>query len=105
MKFRIVFWDISLMMKAVRTSETSVDNYFTRQYIPEDNSEQDTLTLWTRLLIEKPTIAQLVKKFVTFQETESSLPCSQEPVTGCHHETNQSVRNADTLLLYDLFQH
>jgi hypothetical protein len=27
------------MMKAVRTSETSVDNHFTRQYIPEDNSE------------------------------------------------------------------
>jgi hypothetical protein len=25
--------------EAVRTSETSVDNYFTRQYIPEDNSE------------------------------------------------------------------
>jgi hypothetical protein len=50
MKFRIVFWDIlpckiivdnspSLMMEAVCTSETSVDNYFTRQYIPEDNSE------------------------------------------------------------------
>jgi hypothetical protein len=52
MKFRIVFWDVlpckiivdrrfrgSLMMEAVRTSETSVDNYFTRQYIPEDNSE------------------------------------------------------------------
>jgi len=29
------------MMEAVRTSETSVDNYFTRQYIPEDNSEHD----------------------------------------------------------------
>jgi hypothetical protein len=28
-----------MMMEAVRTSETSVDNYFTRQYIPEDNSE------------------------------------------------------------------
>jgi hypothetical protein len=27
------------MMEAVRTSETSVDNYFTRQYIPEDKSE------------------------------------------------------------------
>jgi hypothetical protein len=26
-------------MEAVRISETSVDNYFTRQYIPEDNSE------------------------------------------------------------------
>jgi hypothetical protein len=32
----------SLMMEAVRTSETSVDNYFTRQYIPEDNSEHHT---------------------------------------------------------------
>jgi hypothetical protein len=30
----------SLMMKAVRTSETSVDNHFTRQYNPEDSSEQ-----------------------------------------------------------------
>jgi hypothetical protein len=29
----------SLMMEAVRTSETSVDNHFARQYIPEDNSE------------------------------------------------------------------
>jgi hypothetical protein len=26
-------------MKAARTSETLVDNYFTFQYIPEDNSE------------------------------------------------------------------
>jgi len=26
-------------MEAERTSETSVDNYFTRQYIPEDISE------------------------------------------------------------------
>jgi hypothetical protein len=31
----------SLMMEAVRTSETSVDNQFTRQYIPEDNSEHE----------------------------------------------------------------
>jgi hypothetical protein len=30
------------MMEAARTSETSVDNYFTRQYIPEDNSELNT---------------------------------------------------------------
>jgi hypothetical protein len=29
-------------MEAVRTSETSVDNHFTRQYIPEDNSEHST---------------------------------------------------------------
>jgi hypothetical protein len=30
------------MMEAVRTSETSVDNHFTRQYIPEDNCEHHT---------------------------------------------------------------
>jgi hypothetical protein len=29
----------SLMMEAARTSETSVDNHFTRQYNPEDSSE------------------------------------------------------------------
>jgi hypothetical protein len=30
------------VMEAVRISETSVDNHFTRQYIPEDNSEHHT---------------------------------------------------------------
>jgi hypothetical protein len=30
------------MMEAERTSETSVDNYFTRQYIPEGKSELHT---------------------------------------------------------------
>jgi hypothetical protein len=29
-------------MEAARTSETSVDSYFTRQYIPEDKSELHT---------------------------------------------------------------
>jgi hypothetical protein len=29
-------------METARTSETSVDNYFTRQYIPEDKSELHT---------------------------------------------------------------
>jgi hypothetical protein len=28
------------MMEAARTSETSVDNHFTRQYNPEDSSEE-----------------------------------------------------------------
>jgi hypothetical protein len=30
------------MMEAARTSETSVDSYFTRQYTPEHNSELHT---------------------------------------------------------------
>jgi hypothetical protein len=33
---------ITLKMEAARTSETSVDNYFTRQYIPQDKSELHT---------------------------------------------------------------
>jgi hypothetical protein len=32
------------MMEAVRTSETSVDKHFTRQYNPEDSSEQNALS-------------------------------------------------------------
>jgi hypothetical protein len=36
-----------LMMMVVRTSETSVYNNFTRQYIPEDNSDDGGSThLW-----------------------------------------------------------
>jgi hypothetical protein len=31
-----------MMMEAARTSETSVDNHFTRQYNPEDSSEHHT---------------------------------------------------------------
>jgi hypothetical protein len=34
---------MSGMMEAVRTSETSVNNYFTLQYIPEDNSEHSSV--------------------------------------------------------------
>jgi hypothetical protein len=42
MMFRAVFW-VVLMMEAVRTSETSIDNHFTRQYNPEDSSEHHTV--------------------------------------------------------------
>jgi hypothetical protein len=44
LKFRFVFWDefIALVMEAARTSETSVDNYFTLQHIPEDKSKLHT---------------------------------------------------------------
>jgi hypothetical protein len=44
----------SLIMEAVRTSETSVDNHFTRQYNPEDNSEHHA---WTSLVPTTPRCA------------------------------------------------
>jgi hypothetical protein len=47
-----IFQLSSGMMEAVRTSETSVDNHFTRQYIPVDKSEQVNIFLmmnqWAR---------------------------------------------------------
>jgi hypothetical protein len=48
MMFRAVFClQGSLMMEAVRTSETSVDNHFTRQYNPEDSSEHNINSIRT----------------------------------------------------------
>jgi hypothetical protein len=39
------------MLEAVRTSETPVYNHFTRQYIPEDNSEQTTFCIGVTIVI------------------------------------------------------
>jgi hypothetical protein len=41
----LVRFHSSLMMEAARTSETSVDNYYTRQNISEDNSEPSCLVM------------------------------------------------------------
>jgi hypothetical protein len=41
------------MMEAVRTSETSVDNHFTRQYNPEDSSEHHVLLVVQSIIIPK----------------------------------------------------
>jgi hypothetical protein len=53
------------MMEAVRTSETSVDNHFTRQYIPEDNSEHAPLLLVPSFLrIDVNQIASMIMDFL-----------------------------------------
>jgi hypothetical protein len=71
MKLKIVFWDVLpckiivdrrfrgtlclrhkgwlFLIKAARTFEMSVDNYFTRQYIPEDKSELRVFTVLPKL--------------------------------------------------------
>jgi hypothetical protein len=55
------------MMEAVRTSETSVDNYFTRQYIPEDNSEIQSLLLLTFRTQDLPHFVESL--YVTYKHT------------------------------------
>jgi hypothetical protein len=45
-------------MEAVRTSETSVDNQFTRQYNPEDSSEQQILSCILPVILFSQEIVQ-----------------------------------------------
>jgi hypothetical protein len=52
-------------MEVARASETSVDNYFTRQYIPEDNSE-----LHTR---RRETLKSHMYSIVTLHDTRSFI--------------------------------
>ena len=46
---------------------------------------------WSRVLPEKLTDPQLVKKFPTFMEPEGSLPLSLEPATCPYTEPDQSI--------------
>jgi hypothetical protein len=51
MMFRIVFWDVLPRKKIV--DQRCIDNHFTRQYIPEDNSEHCTNDMFTVVLISE----------------------------------------------------
>jgi hypothetical protein len=44
---------------------------------------------WSWALLEKPSVAQLLKNFPNFMDPEGSLPCSQEPFTGHYPEPDQ----------------
>jgi hypothetical protein len=47
-------------------------------------------TPWSKVILEKLIVAQLLKKFSTFLEPDGSLPCSQEPATGSYPEPDES---------------
>jgi hypothetical protein len=51
------------MIEATRTSETSVDNYFRRQYIPEDKSELHTRRRENFKSHKQKTVKDFVWKF------------------------------------------
>jgi hypothetical protein len=56
-----------MMMEAARTSETSVDNYFTRQYILEDNSElQSELSVYCLHHLENITVSKESKHVIKY---------------------------------------
>jgi hypothetical protein len=49
------------------------------------------LAIRIRIFIEKRLVAQLVKIFRAFYGCQSSLPHSQEPVTGHYSQTDESI--------------
>jgi hypothetical protein len=53
------------MMETARASETSVDNYFTRQYIPENNPEFLLPALF-KTTLSKPDVDTRADKFIKY---------------------------------------
>jgi hypothetical protein len=54
------------------------------------NAILEKLNPRSRHLPGKPNVAQIIKKFLTFYETEFSLPCLQEPGIGPYYEPNET---------------
>jgi len=50
------------------------------------HSYYSTRITWSRVLLEKLIVTQLVKKFLALHEPEGSLACSHEPATGTYPE-------------------
>ena len=57
------------------------------------------LNPWSRVLLEKLTVGQLVKNFPAFSEPEDSLPHSQLPATSPYIEPTRSTPYPHILLL------
>jgi hypothetical protein len=56
-------------------------------------------TSWKRVLPEKVTVAQLIKKFPEFKEAKSSLPFPQELATGPYPKPDKSNPQQHILFL------
>jgi hypothetical protein len=76
------------MMEAVRTSETSVDNHFTRQYNPEDNSEHHTRRR-ENLKSHNSNFISIV--FVTNPSPDSVQFIEPTPFTPCLFNSNFNI--------------
>jgi hypothetical protein len=84
--------------------------FFTRHCYPISTDHitlelTNVLTRWTRVLLEKLTVTQLVKKLPAFlfMEPEVSLSCSQEPATSPYGERDASSPRLHSQLLKDTF--
>jgi hypothetical protein len=79
------------MMEAVRTSETSVDNHFTRQYNPEDSSELNIRFLQIITVCPIKTLRDIEKLrtylnsvYIIMPETLKKFTCDKNCVYQCY---------------------
>jgi hypothetical protein len=91
----------SLMMEAVRTSETSFDNNFTRQYNPEDSSEHHTRR---RENLKSHTILPHIKNSVGIWSILKNLKSPQRfnRWTSLFRQVNEIGSLGYTALLYSV---
>jgi hypothetical protein len=61
------------------------------------------MTIWGRVLYQKLKVPQLVKKYLAFYETQSSLPHSQKPTTCPYPNPDQFSPCLPITLLEDPF--
>jgi hypothetical protein len=47
-------------------------------------------TPWSRVLLEKPVVTQLFKKFLPFMEPDGLLKCSEDSTTFSYSEADES---------------
>jgi hypothetical protein len=90
----------SLMMEAVRTSETSVDNHSTRQYNPEDSSEHDTwfTAQWIAMLIR-----YLLEKMADLRH--KLLPAPLSAGTSVYTRTQRQIKGPGEERVKSIFIH
>jgi hypothetical protein len=62
-------------------------------------SLSENSTPWSRTVLEKLIVAQLVNKFPAFMEPKGSLPCSEEAITELYPETVTSRAHLCTLCI------
>jgi exonuclease III len=84
------------MMEAVHTSETSVDNHFTRQYNPEDSSEHHSILDW------QPVSSLIIKTRFKSKARNISIIHVYAPTEDAELDTKEAFYSQLTATIKDI---